>query len=313
MRLALPANMREKLERRLPEGDDASWYEDPESAFPTASEAEVLWVGSPPFNSAESIEKAVDEGRRLRWLTTPGAGVDSVPLEAIRRRGLTLTNGAGLHATPIAEYVVMALLAAAKGFPELVRAQDRSEWLSRPPALGELKGTRALVIGMGSIGGAVASRLRALGVEVTGVTRSGTESSLRPDEWRSRLSGFDWVILATPLTAATSHLIGPAELSTMKKNAWLANIARGGLVDQAALIEALSQGSIGGAYLDATDPEPLPPQSPLWKLPNAIISPHSSWASTRLYDRAADLFLDNLDRYRSGRPLRNVVDLEAGY
>jgi phosphoglycerate dehydrogenase-like enzyme len=311
--LALPSSMREELESGLPEGIDTSWYEDTGDALRAAAGAEVLWIGFPAFKSSEDIEKAVDQGRELRWLTTPGAGVDHFPLDAIRRHGLTLTNGSGLHAAPIAEYVAMALLAAAKGFPDLVRAQDRSEWLGRPPALGDLEGSRALVIGMGSIGGAIADRLRAFGVEVTGVRRSGTGGSIRPDEWRARLAEFDWVILATPLTSDTSHVIGPAELRAMKQTAWLANIARGRLVDQRALIEALRDKSIGGAYLDATDPEPLPPESPLWDMPNVIITPHSSWASARLERRIADLFLDNLERYRSGHALRNVVDLEAGY
>jgi phosphoglycerate dehydrogenase-like enzyme len=305
--------MRELLGARLPEGIDVTWYGDLEEALRAAGNAEVLWISFPSFKSREHIEKAVDEARQLRWVTTPAAGVDSFPRDAIRGRRLTLTNGSGLHATPIAEYVVMALLAAAKGFPELVRAQDRSEWLSSPPALGELEGSRALVVGMGSIGGAIADRLRALRVEVTGVRRSGAEGSLRPDEWRAHLPSFDWVVLATPLTTGTSHLVGSSELAAMKKTAWVANIARGGLIEHEALVEALRTGSIGGAYLDATDPEPLPPESPLWKLPNVIISPHSSWASTRLDQRAAELFLDNLERYRSGRPLRNLVDLEAGY
>jgi phosphoglycerate dehydrogenase-like enzyme len=311
--LALPSTMREALEPRLPDGVDTTWYEDRESALRAAAGAEVLWIGFPAFNSSEAIEKAVNEGRELRWLTTPAAGVDHFPLDAIRRHRLTLTNGSGLHAAPISEYVVMALLAAAKGFGELVRAQDRSEWLSRPPALGDLDGSRALVVGMGNIGGAIAERLRAFGVEVIGVRRSGAGGSLRPDEWRAKLPDFDWVILATPLTADTSQVIGASELRAMKQTAWLANIARGRLVDQPALIEALREGSIGGAYLDANDPEPLPPESPLWNMPNVIITPHSSWASSRLDGKAADLFLDNLDRYRSGNALRNVVDLEAGY
>jgi phosphoglycerate dehydrogenase-like enzyme len=311
--LALPSTMREALEPRLPSGIDTSWYDDREGALSAAARAEVLWIGFPAFQSREDIEKAVNEGRELRWLTTPGAGVDQFPLDAIRRHRLTLTNGSGLHAAPISEYVVMALLAAAKGFGELVRAQDRAEWLSRPPALGDLEGSRALVVGMGNIGSAIAERLRAFGVEVTGVRRSGADGSLRPDEWRARLPDFDWVILATPLTADTSGVIGPSELRAMKQTAWLANIARGRLVDQPALIQALGDRSIGGAYLDANDPEPLPPESPLWKMPNVIVTPHSSWASTRLDAKVADLFLDNLNRYRSGNALRNVVDLDAGY
>jgi phosphoglycerate dehydrogenase-like enzyme len=216
-------------------------------------------------------------------------------------------------AVPIAEYLVMAILAAAKGFPELVRAQDRREWLPRPPACGELAGTRALVLGYGSIGRAAADRLRGLEVEVVGVRTRPSEDSVGPDEWRSRLAEFDWVILTLPLTRRTRCVIGKAELASMKSTAWVFNVSRGGLIDPVALEQALRAGTIGGAYLDVTDPEPLPPESPLWTLTNAIITPHSSWATEKMTERAVALFLDNLNRYRSGEPLLNVVDLDAGY
>jgi phosphoglycerate dehydrogenase-like enzyme len=116
-----------------------------------------------------------------------------------------------------------------------------------------------------------------------------------------------------PLTEATSALVGKAQLDALAKGAWVANIARGGLIDESALVAALKSGHLGGAYLDATDPEPLPPESELWSLPNVIITPHSSWATSHLLKRAVEIFLDNFDRYRRGAPLRNVVDLTAGY
>jgi phosphoglycerate dehydrogenase-like enzyme len=313
VRIAIPVAMREALQRRLPSGIEVSWFDDTESAIGAAVDSEVLWIGFPGFGRREDVERALDAGPRLRWLTTPAAGVDSMPLEVIARRGLTLTNGAGLHSVPIAEFVVMAMLAAAKDFPEFVRAQDRSQWLDQPPTLGELQESRALVVGLGGIGQAIAERLRAFGVEVTGVRRSGAEGSLGPDQWRPRLPDFDWVIMAAPLTSGTTHVIGETELRAMKRTAWLVNIARGGLVDQTMLVRALREGWIGGAYLDTTDPEPLPSESPLWTMPNVIISPHSSAASTRLTERMAELFLDNLDRFLSERPLRNAVDLRAGY
>ena len=131
--------------------------------------------------------------------------------------------------------------------------------------------------------------------------------------WRDRLGEFDWVILASPLTESTRAQVGAAELAAMKPTAVLVNIARGGLIDETALAGALREGSIAGAYLDVTSEEPLPSESPLWTLPNLVLTPHSSWASQRVMARAADLFLDNLDRFRAGRPLRNVVDLQEGY
>lgn len=313
VKVAIPAGMREALQPRLDSRIEVSWFHDTESGIGAAADSDVLWIGSPAFGRGEDIERAIEAARRLRWLTTPAAGVEGMPLQAIASRGLTLTNGAGLHAVPIAEFVVMAMLAAAKEFREFVRAQDRSEWMSQPPTLGELQGSSALIVGLGGIGQAIAERLRAFGVEVTGVRRSGAGGSLRPEQWRDRLAGFDWVIIAAPLTGGTTHVIGESELRAMKRTAWLVNIARGGLVDQTMLVRALREGWIGGAYLDVTDPEPLPSESPLWTIPNVIISPHSSALSARLYERVAELFFDNLDRFLSGRPLRNVVDLGAGY
>jgi phosphoglycerate dehydrogenase-like enzyme len=243
------------------------------------------------------------------------SGRDNHPLELYRERGVLLTNGSGLAAGPIAEALVLAMLAAAKRFPDLVRAQDRAEWLPRPPGLGELQDTRALVLGYGEIGRAAAARLRGFGVEVTGVRRQPVEDPavIGPEDWRPRLAEFDWVLVTVASVAANRHLVGAPELAAMKPGAWILNVTRGWIVDQAALLEALRAGPLGGAYLDVTDPEPLPAESELWRLPNVIVTPHSSWASARFGERAAALFLDNLGRFLTGAPLRNVVDLQAGY
>jgi phosphoglycerate dehydrogenase-like enzyme len=119
--------------------------------------------------------------------------------------------------------------------------------------------------------------------------------------------------MSVPLPDAPSALVGEAQLAALPKGAWVANIARGGLIDESALIAALKSGHLGGAYLDVTDPEPLPPESELWSLPNVILTPHSSWATLHLLERAWDIFLDNFDRYRRGAALRNVVNLGEGY
>jgi phosphoglycerate dehydrogenase-like enzyme len=178
----------------------------------------------------------------------------------------------------------------------------------------ELSQSRALIIGMGAIGRAIAERLAAFGVAVTGVRRSPSSEPglIAPDAWRARLGEFDWIVLAAPLTAATRRMIGAEELARMKASAWLVNIARGGLVDQPALIAAAPR--IGGAILDVADPEPAPPDDPIWGVPNLIVTMHMSGnAQTRMWERAAALFLENLERYRAGQPLRNVADLDAGY
>jgi phosphoglycerate dehydrogenase-like enzyme len=311
VRAALPKHFRPHL-GGLPAEVEAAWYTDGASAPAAAVGAEVLWLA---MWARPAIEAALEAGPGVRWVNSHAAGVDRHPLDLYLRRGIQLTNGAGLHAVPISEYVVLGILAAAKAFPALVRAQDRAEWLQRPPGRGELHGSRALVVGYGQIGRAIAERLRAFGVHVVGARRHSSEEPdvVDSEGWRGRLGEFDWVVLATPLTGETRHLIGPTELAAMKPGAWLVNISRGSLVDHDALLGALQDGAIAGAYLDVTDPEPLPAESELWRLPNVILTPHSSWASERFEERAAALFLDNLERYRQGRPLRNLVDLEAGY
>jgi phosphoglycerate dehydrogenase-like enzyme len=179
----------------------------------------------------------------------------------------------------------------------------------------ELNGKRALVYGYGGIGRAIAERLRPFGVSVTGVRRrpGGEAGVIAVEDWEARLPDTDLLILSVPLTGATRALVGKDQLARLPKGAWIANIARGALIDHDALIAALRSGHLGGAYLDVTDPEPLPPESELWSLPDVIITPHASWATEHLMERAAEIFVANFDRYLRGEPLRNVVDIEAGY
>jgi len=150
---------------------------------------------------------------------------------------------------------------------------------------------------------------------VTGVRRNpGDEPGvIGTADWEARLPETDLLILSVPLTGATSALVGAAQLAALPQGAWVANIARGGLIDEGALIAALKSGHLGGAYLDVTDPEPLQPESELWSLPNVVLTPHTSWATEHLIERAAEIFLDNFNRYGRGEALRNVVDLSQGY
>ena len=261
------------------------------------------------------IAKAIEAGADLKWLTTQGTGVDSWPLELIRKRNLVLTNGAGVGAIPISEYVVLGLLAGLKGLPELVRAQDRREWLEPPPSLAELYGKRALIYGYGGIGRAIGERLKPFGVSVTGVRRNPGEEPgvIAVSDWEARLPETDLLILSVPLTGATRALVGESQLANLPRGAWVANIARGGLIDEKALVASLKSGHLGGAYLDVTDPEPLPPESELWSIQNVVLTPHSSWATEHQMERAGEIFLDNFARYQRSAPLKNVVDLALGY
>ena len=312
MKAVLPALARPLLEPGLPPDLDVTWFTKPAEANAAMADADLAWVDMQPSSLvAEALRAA---GPRLKWVSTIYAGLDAFPLDLLRERGVTLTNGAGINAHAVAEYAVLGVLAAAKRFDQVVRAQDRREWLRDAPGRTELFESSALVIGHGTIGRLIGAQLRGFGVQVTGVTRSGRDGTLTPDQWRGRLGEFDWVVLAAPSTEATRAMIAAAELAAMKPAAWLINIARGDMIDDAALLAALTAGRIGGAFLDPTHPEPLPAGHPLWSAPNCLISMHLSGRSqTKMFQRGAALFLANLDAFRAGRPLRNVADLDAGY
>lgn len=310
MKVVLPERLKPILSS-LPSDPEIAWYTDKESCLAAMPGAEVFWV----HFGLTDIDRVFKAGTDLKWVTSAATGVDGWPLDILVKRNVVLTNGSGVGAIPISEYVVMGLLAGLKGLPEMVRAQDRREWLKSPPSMAELHRKRALIYGYGGIGRAIADRLRPFGVSVTGVRRNpaGEAGVVASGDWEARLPETDLLILSVPLTGDTTALVGKKQLASLPKGAWIANIARGGLIDQEALIAALKSGHLGGAYLDVTDPEPLPPESELWSLPNAIITPHSSWATEHLMQRAAEIFVDNFDRYLRGAELRNVVDMEAGY
>lgn len=311
MKAVLPALARPLLEAHLPDDLDVAWFTSPEEAKASIADADIAWVDQQRSRIAGEIAA---EGAQLTWLFSMFAGLDAFPLDLLRERGVTVTNGSGLNSVTVAEYAVMGMLVAAKRFDEVVRIADRHEWTIHPPGQLELAGTHALIIGYGTIGRMIGERLKAFEVAVTGVTRSGRDGTLTPDAWRDRLGDFDWVVLAAPSTGETKAMIGADELAAMKRSAWLVNIARGDMVDKAALIEALEGSEIAGAFLDTVDPEPLPPEDPLWSAPNAIHSMHLAGRSqTKMFERGAALFLENLAAFRAGEPMRNTVDLASGY
>ena len=312
MKAVLPAAARPLLETRLPAGIEPRWFAKPDEATAMIADAEIAWVDMQPTSLvAEAIRAA---GPKLKWVSTIYAGLDAFPLDRLREGNVTVTNGAGINAYAVAEYAVMGVLAGAKRFDEVIRARDAHEWPKDAPGKVELFETSALVIGYGAIGRLIGDRLAAFGVDVTGVTRSGRDGTLRPDAWQAKLGEFDWVILAAPSTDATKAMIGADEIAAMKDSAWLINIARGDMIDDDALIAALEAGDIAGAFLDPTNPEPLPPDHPLWSAPNCMITMHLSGRSqTKMFRRAADLFVENAKAYVAGKPMTNVVDLDAGY
>jgi phosphoglycerate dehydrogenase-like enzyme len=301
----LPATLRPLLMQSLPEWLAVWWWDSPETLQELAPEAEIGWFD---LHAKPPALAAVRRAERMRWLNTSYTGVDWLPLAGLRERGVVLTCGTGLTTGQVTEFALLAMLAVAKDYPAVVRAQDRHEWLDVPPGGRDLAGSRALILGHGAIGQAIERALEALGVEVCAV------SSRRPRNWRSQIGSFDWIVLAVPGTPETRGMIGAAELAGMKAEAVLVNFARADCIDQDALIEALRERRIAAAILDLTDPEPLPAEHPLWSLPNAHLTMHLSGIPTPASQaRAATRFLRNCERFRAGEPLEAQVDLARGY
>ena len=307
----MSALIRPLVEPRLPEWVEPMWFASREEALAMAPEAEIGWFD---LNEKPPMAEIATAATNLKWLNSIYAGLDFMPLDLLAQRGTVVTNGVGINAITIAEYVVMLMLTHAKGYRDVVRAQERHEWLMDSPGKRELSGERVLLLGLGAIGQLVKTRLEAFDMEVVPVRRSGADGALRPDEWRGQLGSFDWVVLAVPSTADTVGMIGAAELAAMKPSAVLVNIARGDVVDQAALVEALQAKRIEAALLDVTEPEPLPPEHPLWSLDNAQITMHlSGRAQTKMFMRSADRFIENLGRWHRGEAVLPQMDLAAGY
>eukprot|EP01037_Dinobryon_pediforme_P003583 gene3583-3629_t len=250
------------LAPRLPDWVDLRPFPTTAALMELAPEAEIGWFD---LRNIPAMAEAIGRATRLRWLNSIYAGVDAFPLDLLAARGITLTNGAGINAITIAEYVVMGMLTMAKGYRDVVQAQLREEWLTDSPGKRELHGSRALILGAGEIGGRVARMLAGFDVDVTMVRRSPAPGCIGPDEWRARLGEFDWVIIAVPATPETQGLIGAAELAAMAPHAMLVNVARGSVIDQDALITALNTDRLGGAFLDVAkgpcDDAPVGPRA----------------------------------------------------
>ncbi|MGH2446977.1 MAG: D-2-hydroxyacid dehydrogenase [Candidatus Limnocylindria bacterium] len=282
----------------------------------TFADAEVLLLGSVP---ASVLDHVVGRSPRLRWIHSAAAGVDRVTTAAVRERNLTVTNARGVFSRPIAEYVVMMSLAIARRLPQLLELQRERTW--QPLRGRELSELTVGIVGYGSIGVEVARLLAPFGCRILGTRRhperavdDGPSVELHGlDHLHDVLRESDVVVVAAPLTDETAGLIGAEQLAEMREDAWLINIARGRLIDELALRRALESGWIGGAVLDVFNEEPLSSDSPLYRTPNLIITPHTSWTSDHVIARSVDLFVDNLRRDRAGEPLRNPVDLAAGY
>jgi phosphoglycerate dehydrogenase-like enzyme len=263
-------------------------------------------------------------GSRLRWMHSAAAGVGGSLYPEMLSSAVVLTNSAGIHAAPIAESVIGMVLHFARGFDYAVRAQAAQRWLKAPfdasdTQVREISGTTLGIVGFGGIGREIAWRAALLGMRVlaTRRTRAAAPAHVQLITGEGALHEIaaqsEYLVVTVPETAQTRQLISEAVLRKLPVEAVVINVARGGVLDEAALIRLLQQGRLRGAGLDVFAQEPLPAESKLWSLPNVLITPHVAGTTPRFWRREIDLILENLRRYLAGEPLLNQVDKQAGY
>lgn len=281
-----------------------------------AAEVDIAFFSVDVFPAfSRQFFSAVRKAPRLKWLHVFNAGVDHPIYAEMLERGVRLTTSSGTAAKPIAQTAITGLLMLARQVPRWLAAQRERRWDPIPAAEAplDLKGQTAVILGMGHIGKEIARLARVLGLKVIGVRRSPRQADdpvdeLHPPEQLPALAArADWLIIAAPLTPETRGRIDAALLASLPPHARLINIARGEIVDETALIAALGAGRLAGAYLDVFEQEPLPVESPLWDLPNVIVTPHNAGASAGNARRIYALFRENLGRYHRSEPLLNEV------
>lgn len=328
---ALPPEGMAQLREAAPAGWEAIVID-----APTISDGDG---GAPPSEQARTAIKDAEvyagfgmspalfaEASHLRWVHSAAAGVGALLFPALKASDVIITNSAGVHGTPIAEHVLAGVLVLLRGL-DIARERQRERAWDRPSFSGpgtpvrEVGDCRVLILGAGGIGSAIAQRLTFLGARCRGVRRhpergvpNGFESVLGPTNWARALDETDILIVAAPATNETRGLVTAAHLDCLPRNGIVVNIARGSLVDEAALAERLASGRLRGAVLDVFAHEPLEPSSPLWGLSSVVMTPHVSAVSPHGYwRRELDLLIDNWHRFASGTPMRNVVDRTLGY
>ena len=282
----------------------------------TAPQPDAILVCSLGRKLLEPVWPLVGE---VRWVHSRFAGIETLLFPALVESPAVVTNGKGVFSDSLGEFAVAAMLHFAKDLARMRRSQAAGTW--DPFDVLMLQGRTLGIVGYGDIGKALAARARPFGMKILGLRRRPEESKhdalvdeVLPFERRAELmSRSDYVVVATPLTTATRGIVGRDEIAAMKPGGVLVNLGRGPCVDEAALIVALREKKIRGAALDVFDTEPLPPEHPFWSLDNLLLSPHCADHIDGWLDAAMELFLDNLDRFRTGQPLLNLVDKQAGY
>ena len=280
----------------------------------SAGEAEIIlnWSGS-----LSLLREVFLESPRVRWIHSRSAGLEQVLFPELIKSAVTLTNGSGVFSASLGEFAMAAILYFAKDLRRMIRNQQAGVW--EPFDVTMIEGKTLGIVGYGSIGREVAVRARALGMNVISVRRRASQKSdplvrmYGADQLRDMLSQSDYIVVTLPLTDETRGLIRETEFAVMKKNAVVINLGRGPTIEEQALIRALSEGRIRGAALDVFDEEPLPQGHPFYSLENVLLSPHCADHTSDWLDNAMRFFLAQLQRFRSGEDLRNVVDKRAGY
>jgi D-2-hydroxyacid dehydrogenase (NADP+) len=319
-RLALwiaPPWFAERLRREFPdiEVDQLNSYENVEQHI---ADVEIL------FGISIRPEQFL-AARKLRWIHSQAAAVHQLMFPELVNSDVIITNARDVHGPVVAEQVIAMMFALAKRIPAAVRFQQKHLWGQDAFSRGrshsrELASATLGLVGLGSIGRNVAKHASALGMRVIAVREHPDKEKpqyvdevLPTSKLQELLTQSDYVVLSTPVTPETKGMIGAPQLAAMKPDAFLLNVGRGPLIDEAALVEILRQHKIGGAALDVFDQEPLPPESPLWDLEDLLITPHTAGISEKMWERHYVLFSDNLRRYLSGQPLLGLVDKRSGY
>ncbi len=304
------------LLKKLDSGIRILVAESSEEALAKAAEADVIFIWAA---GRDALRELLPKATRAQWIHGRFAGLDHVISPELLELPIPFTNGRGVFSQSLGEFVLAAMLYFAKDFPRMRRAQKEARW--DPFDVLEISKQTMGIIGYGDIGKACAWRAKAMGMKVLALRRSPERSAGDPhvDQvygWDDRLemiTAADYVVAAAPLTAQTKGMISDAEFGAMKPSGVIINVGRGPVIDEPAMIRALESGRIKGAGLDVTSVEPLPSDSPLYRLDNVLLSPHCADHTTDWLDDAMNFFLEQLGRFRKGEPLQNVVDLSRGY
>lgn len=315
--LSNPTEPQLRLLQNLPDetgiavGDSVQAFEN------MASEATVIFSWS---IAGQLLRDVFAMCPHVRWVHSRSAGLDGVLFPEMIESPVPLTNGSGVFSPSLGEFALGAILHFAKDFRRMIRNQEAGRWEQFD--ITEIAGQTVGIVGYGDIGRAVATRCRAMGMRVLGLRRSGApvynvdplvDRVYTPSGLLEMIPQCDYVVVAAPLTPETKGLVGPAAFAAMKPEAVVINVGRGPVIDEAAMVEALSTGRIRGAALDVFDKEPLPEGHALYSLQNVLLSPHCADHTPDWLDRAMQFFVDQFDRFHKGEPLLNIVDKRLGY